>query len=96
MKINPLELELPKLRPVPDLTEEEAKVLWNLHIRTEHQILVQGNKVIDGQLHVKAAQTLKLPEIEVNTIDEVLHNEPHSKRTEPSIYGKVLQNIKKS
>lgn len=77
MLVNPAILELPKLRSIPDLLEEEAKVFWNFHIRTKSKILVQGNKVLDGQMRVKAAQTLKLPEIEVDTLEEVLRNEPY-------------------
>lgn len=76
MKVNPAELELPKLRSVPDLLPEEARVIWGLHVRTKSRILIQGRKVLDGQLRVKAAQTLALPEIEVDTIDEILTNEP--------------------
>lgn len=76
MKVNPAELELPKLRSVPDLLPEEARVIWGLHVRTNSRILIQGRKVLDGQLRVKAAQTLGLPEIEVDTLEEVLTNEP--------------------
>lgn len=79
MLVNPMELELPKIRSLPDLLEEEAKVFWSFHLRTNSKILVQGKNVLDGQLRVKAAQTLKLPLIEVVTVQEILENDPHSK-----------------
>lgn len=77
MKVDPKTLELPKLRSVPDLLPEEAEMFWSFHLRTKSRILVQGKKVLDGQLRVKAAQTLNLPEIEVDTVEEILHNEPY-------------------
>ncbi len=77
MLVNPHDLELPKLRSIPDLLEEEARVIWGLHVRTKSRILVQGKRVLDGQLRVKAAQTLNLPEIEVDTVLEVLQNAPY-------------------
>lgn len=77
MMMNPAILQLPKLRSVPDLTHEEARVIWGLHVRTNSKILVQGHKVLDGQLRVKAAQTLLLDEIEVDTVEEVLRDVPY-------------------
>jgi hypothetical protein len=77
MMVNPADLELPKLRSVPDLLQLEAEVIWGLHVRTKSRILVQGKKVLDGQLRVKAAQTLNLPQIEVDTVEEIIQNEPY-------------------